>query len=194
METTLVALFGFAIWLLPGCRTAGPPPTEYVLGPMPEPTGSAVPEGGLPLIEVERVRVPGYLDRTAILERRGNLLVPSSTGRWGERLSVGFTRALSTSLSRQLPGMLVDAAPPIGRPARQLLVDVVAFESRADRDVILVARWTVADGDSRQILTSQQTSLVEPIVGGGDAAVVKAMSRAVEDFAHQVAVRIKLNP
>jgi uncharacterized lipoprotein YmbA len=105
-----------------------------------------------------------------------------------------MTRALAASLAAQLPGMFVFATPPPGRAARQVLVDVVAFESSADQRVTLVARWTIVDGVSRQILTSQETSLIEAIVGEGDEAVVTAMSHAVEDLAGQVAAAVERDP
>ena len=187
-----LTFFGLAICALAACRLAGPPPREYVLGKMAEPTVSSIPETGRPLLEVKRVQIPEYLDRTSILERRGNQLVPSSTSRWSERLSVGMTRALVASLAGDLPAMLVTATPPpIGRPTRQIIVEVIAFESRSDQRVILVAHWTIVDGVSRQILTSQQTSLVEVIAGAGDEAVVTAMSRAVEGLAGQVAAGVE---
>jgi len=193
VRTALLAFCGLAILLLPACRS-GPPPAEYILGAMPEATATSVPATGLPVVQVKRVQIPDYLDRTDILERRGNELVPSRTSRWGERLSVGMTRALAASLAARLPGMLVIATPAGGRPAREVLVDVAAFESRADQRVVLVARWSVADGVSRQTLSSEQTVLVEPIGGAGDRAVVAAMSHAVEDLADRVAAGIERDP
>ncbi len=190
VRTALLAFCGLAILVLTACRS-GPPPAEYILGTMPEATATSVAATGLPLVEVKRVRLPDYLDRTDILERRGNELVPSRTSRWSERLSVDMTRALVASLAARLPGMLVIATPAVGRPAREVLVDVAAFESRADQRVVLVARWSVVDGVSRQTLSSAQTSLVEPIGGAGDRAVVTAMSHAVEDLAVQVATGIE---
>jgi uncharacterized protein len=190
VRTELLAFCSLAILVLPACRS-GPPPAEYILGSMPEATATSTPATGLPVVQVKRVQLPDYLDRTDILERRGNELVPSRTSRWGERLSVGMTRALTASLAARLPGMLVIATPAGGRPAREVVVDVAAFESRADQRVVLVARWSVADRVSRQTLSSEQTSLVEPIGGAGDRAVVTAMSHAVEDLANRVAAGIE---
>ncbi len=190
VRTTLFAFCGLAILVLPGCR-CGPPPAEYILGTMPEATATSVAATGLPVVEVKRVQLPDYLDRTDILERRDNELVPSRTSRWSERLSVGMTRALAASLAARLPGMLVTATPAVERPAREVLVDVAAFESRADQRVVLVARWSIVDGVSRQTLSSEQTSLVETIGGTGDRAVVTAMSHAVEDLADRVAAGIE---
>ena len=158
---------------------------------MPQAPPKTVPQTGLPVVELKRVQLPDYLDTTDILERRGNQLIPSSTGRWGERLSVGMTRALTASLAARLPGMVVTATPPVERPARQILVDVSAFEPRENHQVVLVARWTILDGVSRQILIAEQASLVEPIAGTDDSGVVAAMSHALEDLAGQIAAGIE---
>jgi uncharacterized lipoprotein YmbA len=157
---------------------------------MPAATETTLPQAGLPVVAVNHVQLPEYLDTTDILERRNNQLVPSPTGRWGERLSVGMTRALTASLAARLPRLVVTATP-VGRPTRQILVDVAAFESRPDHQVVLVARWTILDGASQQVLTAEQASLVEAISGEGDDAIVAAMSRAVDDLAGRIAAPIE---
>ena len=178
---------------LAACSGAGPVPAEYVLGTMPATpaTATTVHQTGLPVIELKRVRLPDYLDSTAILERRGNQLVPRATGRWGERLSVGTSRALTAALAARLPRMVVTATPPVERPARQVLVDVADFEAREGHVVVLAARWSITDGSGRQILTAEQTSLVEPIEGTGDSAVAAAMSHAVDGLADRLVAGIE---
>lgn len=185
---------GLVISLLTACKLAGPPPAEYVLGTssqqlvMSESTSRSQPTTGMPVVLVKRVQLPDYLDRTAMVERRGNQLVPSSTSRWGERLSVGMTRALASSLAVHLPGMLVTTNPPLEHPARRLYVEVITFESSAEQQrVILIARWTITDGSGQQILMSEQASLRETIAGADGGAVAAAMSQAVEALAAQVA-------
>jgi hypothetical protein len=136
----IAAAAGATLLLLAGCR-GGPPPATYVLGtPAPE-TAGAERLAGRPVIEVKPVLVPDYLDVTDILVRQGtNKLVSSQTGRWGERLSVGITRALAAGLRHRLPGYIVTTAPPVERPSRQVLVEVESFEPRADGSVVLAAR------------------------------------------------------
>jgi uncharacterized lipoprotein YmbA len=146
----------------------------------------------MPIVEVKRVQFPDYLDTTDILRRDGNRLIPSPDGRWGERLSVGFTRALTAALAVRLSGMMVTATPPLERPTWQVLVDVAAFEPRAD-DAVLVARWTVVEGTSHQIVILEQTSLVDAIPNVDDSAVVAAMSHLVEELADRVVAGIERN-
>lgn len=172
---------------LAACGTAGPPPVTYVLGASPPDVAGAEPLVGRPVVEVKPVLVPDYLDVTDILRRDGNVVEPSPNARWGERLSVGVTRALTRALARRLPGHIVLAIEPVERPARQVLAEVEAFESRPGGPVILVARWRVLDGGGNDVLAGERVSLVEPVQGGGDPATVAAMSRAVEALAERVA-------
>ena len=123
--------------------------------------------------------------------RSGNQVVASRSGRWGERLSVGMTRALATSLAARLRGVDVTTAAPVEHPTRQVLVDVTTFEASANQEVVLVARWTIIDGPGRSTLLSEQTALTVPVTSMDDSAVVTAMSRAVEDLASAIATGIE---
>jgi uncharacterized lipoprotein YmbA len=184
-ENVGVAMLGLA-----ACNLAGRPATEYVLGTITSAKEVRVPQTGLPIVEIKRVQLPDYLDTTEILERSGNRLIPSPTARWGERMSVGMSQALSASLAARLPRMFVTASPTIEHPVRNVFVDVAAFETRG-RQVILVTHWVVTNGATRQTLVAQQTTLVETIAGTDDGAVVAAMSDAVEGLADQIAAGIE---
>ena len=81
VRAAVLAIFCSAMWGTAGCSLSGPPPAEYVLGAMPAATGNSLLQTEFPVVEVKRVRLPDYLDTTDILERRGNQLVPSATGR-----------------------------------------------------------------------------------------------------------------
>jgi uncharacterized protein len=188
LRAARLALLGAACLVLDACGSSAPPPALYVLGAAPEAVAAVAPQAGLPVVEVKPVGVPDYLDTTDLLVRRGNgQVVPSQAGRWGERLSAGLTRALAASLAARLPRMAVTATPPVGRPARQVLVDVGSFEARAHGEVVLVARWSVTDGGARETLGSERVSLAEPVAGTGDDAVVAAMTRVTERLASRIA-------
>ena len=174
--------------VLVACAAAGPPPVTYVLG-TPAAVGEAVePLAGRPVIEVRPVLVPDYLDVTDILVRGGeNVVAASPTGRWGERLSVGVTRALAAGLARRLPDRIVVMTAPADRPASQVLAEVEAFEARPDGMVVLVARWRVTGDADRDARFGERVSLAVASQGTGDAALVAAMTRAVEELAERVA-------
>lgn len=182
-------LFVATICGIAACSSAGPLPAEFVLGAMPSAATAVVPETGCPVVELKRIRLPDYLDTTDIVERKDNQLIASTTGRWGERLSIGITSALTDSLSARLPQMVVTSTSPLGSPARQILIDVTAFEAGDDHRVVLVANWTIAD--RHRVLLMERASLVEPIVGTGDGAIVTAMSRALDSLAARLATEIE---
>lgn len=173
--------------LLAGCAS-GPGPALFVLGRAPAPANSATRQSGLPILEVKPVQLPGYLDTTDLVVRgAGGQIIPSRAGRWGERLSEGFTRALTADLVALLPYMAVTSAPPVERPVRQLLVDVANFEARLQGPVVLRARWTFTDGAARQTFSSELVSITVPVRGTGDGAVATAMTEAIDDLAARIA-------
>lgn len=178
---------------LAACSLAGPPPTEYVLGSPTAATTTTKSQTGLPVVQVLPVQLPDYLDTTDLLVRSGSQIIPSPTGRWGERLSVGVTRDLVASIAARLPYLTVTASPPIDRPARQVLVDIVSYEATGDRRVILLARWTITDGTRQIVMDAQQVSIAVPVASSDDAVVVAAMSDALADGAAQIAAAIERN-
>ncbi|MBV8537425.1 MAG: membrane integrity-associated transporter subunit PqiC [Alphaproteobacteria bacterium] len=178
--------------LIVAACAAGPPPKTYVLGAAPAVVDTAAPLPGRPVLEVRRVLVPDYLDGTDIVSRGpGNLVEPSRTGRWGERLSLGVTHAVAAALSRRLPEVVITTNPPPEGAACQLLLDVQVFEADTDGRVAFVAQWRILAATSGDTLAGEQASFTEPIAGMGDEPVVAAMSTAVDKLADRVAISVR---
>jgi uncharacterized lipoprotein YmbA len=184
-------LFGVLLaGAISGC--AGPPKQEYVLGAATAPKAASVVQTALPVVQIERVLLPDYLDTRDIVTRRDGRVVPSESARWAERLSVGLARALATSLATQLTGVVVTSGQPVDPPVLRVLVDVSAFELTGDRQVVLAARWTIIDGTGRRSLAAEQATLTEPVAAvGGDSAIVAAMSLALEKLANRISPAIE---
>lgn len=176
---------------LTGCAAPSPPPDVYVLSPTRTETIGAKSQAGLPVIEVRPVVVPDYLDTTDIITRRGHQVIASSTARWGERLSLGFTRSLTSNLAAQIPGMATTTSPSIEPPEYQLLISAETFEAQPDSNVRLAARWNILDGKTRKNLAAERTTIEEMVEASGDAGLVEAMNRAVTRLAQQIAEQIK---
>ena len=178
--------------VLTACGSGDPPAVTYVLGPPPSMHASVEPLIGRPAVEVKPVLLPDYLDVSDLMVRRSdNVVAPSSTGRWGERLSVGVTRALTLDLQQRLPSADVTSIAPLHRAALQVLVEVEAFEPRAEGAVVLMARWQVVDAASGGLLAGERVSLTEQSMGNSDAAMAAGMSRAVDEFATPVAAAVR---
>lgn len=187
----LSAIVSGLLLMTAACARSGPPPAEYVLGTGQAPANAVNSLRGRQVVLLKPVRLPDYLDTRDLLIRKGNQLIPSTTGQWAERLSVGMTRALALALATQLPNAALFTTDPVQRPARQLLVDVTSFEAIPDQKVVLAARWTFTDGTGRSSLLSQDTVLVEPAGDTSDEAVTNAMNQAVDALANQIAASVK---
>ncbi len=184
-----LAAIGF---VLTACGSGPPPPVTYVIGPPPIMSASAQPLIGRPVVEVKPVLLPDYLDVSDLMVRRSdNVVAPSLTGRWGEHLSVGVTRALTLDLQQRLPGLVVTRIAPLDRPTLRVFVDIDDFEPRADGMVVLVARWRLVDPASLVSLAGERVSLTESSTGSSDASMAAGMSRAVDDLTAPVAAAVR---
>jgi hypothetical protein len=178
--------------LLAGCGS-GTPRGIFVLSAPANDVAGVHAEDGRPVVDVRTVSLPDYLDTTDILRRDGrNELKASETGLWGERLSVGISDSLISSLTRRLPAVRVLHAPLPGQPARDVLVNVDAFDIRADGLCVLTARWTILRDDRRTVDTAERGTFLTKAQGAAgsitDAAVVAAMADAVGQLADRIAV------
>jgi uncharacterized lipoprotein YmbA len=146
----------------------------------------------VPVVQLERVLVPDYLDTRDMLTRADGQVIASQTGRWAERLSVGVARALAASLATRLNDVVVTSGQPIEPPVLRVLVDLIDFEATADQRVVLSARWTITDRSGQRTLAAERASFTEPVaVPASDSAVVVAMSLALENLADRIAAAIR---
>ena len=149
-------------------------------------------------LQLERVLVPDYLDTTEILSRAGeHELLASPSGRWGERLSLGIMHALWADLAIRLPQDRVMLARPVEKSARQILVNVDAFDVRPNGRCVLAADWTILDSDRRVVLAAGRGTFIVPSDRSdkaGDAAVVSAMAEALRQLAESIALAAKALP
>ena len=146
------------------------------------------------VLRLARVLVPNYLDTTDILMRAGeHELRSSQTGRWGERLSAGVTRALQADLADRVPARIVVGAQPTGKNVREILVTVNTFDVWADGRCILTADWTLPEKDGPDAALTGHGAFTTPAGGGspGDAAVLSAMANAVSQLADGIASTLK---
>ncbi len=179
-----------ATLLLCSCGTF-PLPRVYILGEPSAATPRIADEGGLPHIELMTVTVPDYVDTTDIVRRSGaNEVITSSTGQWGERVSLGVTRALAIDLARQLPDVVIESRE-VYTPARRLLVDIERFEIDEDGRCTLTARWRVTSLDDKVQSNSEQGTFIEAATSKTDAAAAMAMTRAVDQLATQIAATVQ---
>jgi len=172
--------------ILIGC-TSNPDQSVYV---MPAPTSlkplAQVASGTLTL-RLRPVILPDYLDTTDLVTRTGQYGISASqTGRWGERLSKGVTRALADNLGNRLPGYVVTDGPADSASA-EIEVTISAFDVTQTTSV-LAANWTVTwQGDNRPPIFHHGIFSTSVVPSGGDPAVVAAMAETVAELATDIA-------
>jgi uncharacterized protein len=176
--------------LLAGCASH-PSRNVYVLSSASDPIKSDAGAATAPVLQLERVLVPDYLDTTEILLRVGqHELQVSHTGRWGERLSAGIARALRADLADRLPKDTVLLGRSADSSARQLRVTVDTFDVWADGRCVLRANWSL-EAENRGVVKSGHGTFTAPVAGGAtgsDAAVVSSMANAVSQLAESIAL------
>lgn len=176
--------------------TSGPPLRTFLLTPaMDQAALAPMPASAAGLVVLRRVIIPDYLDTTDILLRVGtNEVKASDTGRWGERLSLGLTRALAVDLAVRLPSdrFVLDASNKSGR---QLLINVNGLDIRPDGRCTIAATWTIVDhGLPLAVVHGGGTfdsSSADRSEGVGDARLVDALSRTAGKLADAIILDIR---
>jgi uncharacterized lipoprotein YmbA len=186
MKMGMFALPGLLVLL--GC-SSGPAPGIHVLGQPAAAVASVISETGRPVLELKPVSLPDYLNSTDILLRDGqNELKVSSTGRWGERLSLGVTRALAEALARRLPRVTVLQSASDGA---SVATDIDAFDIEPDGRCVLTARWAITGQDRKALGGGKRATIVTMVPrdkdGVSDTGIVTAMNAAVEQLANYIA-------
>jgi uncharacterized lipoprotein YmbA len=134
------------------------------------------------------VRMPGYLDRPALIERRGAEVLPRPFSAWAAPLDQEFSRVLAENLQRTRPGDEIAAFPwrRSFTPDRRLAIDVTRFEVE-NGDALLHARWRVLGANGDGVVAGAESRIRVPIAGDDDQARVAALSAALGRLSAEVA-------
>lgn len=182
-----------ALWSLAACQSS--PPTRYFT--LTEvAAGSArpgTPSAG-PALQLERVTIPGELDRLEIVRHgESNQLRIATFELWAAPLDGMIQRVLSEDLAARLaPGSVASPNEPAGDQQRRLYLDIQDFAGNERGDVNLRTAWLLkAPGGS-------ETRGVEALsADANDAsadALAAAMSRALGLLADRLSVMLSAQP
>lgn len=184
--------------------SSGPPLRTYVLTPPIDPKAAIAPlPAGVPppakrSVEVRRILVPDFLDSTDILMRSGsNEVKASSTGRWGERLSLGLTLAISADLAARMPdySIVQDGA---GNASRQLRITINSLDLWESGRCVLTADWSIVDKDKSIPVTSGSGTFNILDLGGtktvADQSLVDAVAGTLSKLADSIVPDVRARP
>ena len=173
---TLLAL----LLLLAACGTTVQP-KYYLLTPIAGNTADRVQKQLS--ISVGPVNLPKYLDRSQIVTRHDDSELDLADGhRWAEPLQGNFSAVLADNLRQRLQQarVIVFPARDITGVDYRVSVDVMRFDVDDNDEAVLIAEWSIQDGNRTTVITSRRTSYrsgVNP--ASGYAAIVAALSDTV---------------
>lgn len=162
-HSRMVLVICFLI-LLSGCAPNAPT-RYYVIRSLDSPESEQ--NSGILLsknfrLGVNPVRVPGYLDRSSLVLKKGkNELVMEQSDEWGEPLKDNLSRALLSNL-----GLLLGHNRVVGLPSdssemlsHKLDVHLLSFESDDKGKVTLAVEWSIELADKGTNAVYRQTKL-----------------------------------
>lgn len=144
------------------------------------------------MIGIGPIEFPDYLRRLDVVTRTSaNELDLSPDKRWGEPLDRNFARVLSENLSQLLNTQQLERYPWPRRTEvdYQVMVDVLRFETSADGQSQLIARWVIKDGRTGKDLSASETHASAP-VGSGETGGSAALSSDLATLSRDIAAGI----
>jgi len=151
---------------------------------------STASDESAPTLAVDRVSLPGYLDREQIAMRtRDHSVVYSRTDRWAEPLEPAFERTLREDLAVHLTRAGIQVPTRTEGPTYYLDVEVLRFEQSGGDRVELWARWTMRS--STEVLDSGDMHFFEAMRGTDSNAMAVAASDAIARMAAELAVQVR---
>jgi uncharacterized lipoprotein YmbA len=202
MRTRAVpALIAAAVLVLPfgGCLKRSKMSRSYVLDPIPAaeaaPSSStAAPTG--PPVGIERVSVPGWLDRLQVTGRAADgSIVTDDYARWGEPLPRGIQRTVAESLVVLLPDRRVVVAPfpPRDVVAHRVELTILDASRQPDGPVLVEARWDVV-GPTGDVLVRRRSTHRSTPTALGVAGAVQGLNLALQALSREIADALRPLP
>jgi uncharacterized lipoprotein YmbA len=146
-------------------------------------------------IRLDRVTVPGELDRPEIVQRAdANRLRISELDRWAAPLDDTIRRVLTADLAARLPpqAMLDPHQPFSGPQPTSLVVDIQDFYGDPSCTVTLRAAWTLKPARGEALAATE--AVETPAAGPCPDALPATMSRALAQLSDRIAVAIIADP
>ncbi|MCE2575426.1 membrane integrity-associated transporter subunit PqiC [Komagataeibacter sp. FNDCR2] len=139
-----------------------------------------------PVIEVERARLPDYLDSQDIMVRDGHEIVRSGLGRWASRLSVGATNLITARLAEKWPTLFVTDQPQPEGPTWRLQINISRLDVSRDGNAALNADWAIIPQDSRASILRNRTVIVMESNTASNANIAKVNESLLNELSNRI--------
>jgi uncharacterized lipoprotein YmbA len=191
MRARAAVLVASALLSLPfaGCLKRSKLSHSYALDPLPAEATAAVPASITgPVVGLERVTVPGWLDRMQVTGRAtSGAIVFDDYSRWAEPLPRGIQRVVAESL--------VVRAPFSPRDTIEQRVELTLVEAarQADGRVLVEARWDVI-GATGDVLARRRSTHRSSPTALGAAGAVEGLNGALAELSREIADVLRTLP
>jgi uncharacterized lipoprotein YmbA len=179
-----------------GCLGRSKVSRSYVLDPMPAHGAATTADATGPLVGVERVSIPGWLDRMQVTGRAASgTVVSDEYSRWAEPLPRGIQRVVAENLVVLLPDRRVVTAPfpPRDAVAHRVELTLVEAARQADGAVLVEARWDVV-GPKGEVLAKRRSTHRSSPTALGAAGAVQGLNEALSALSREIAEALRPLP
>ena len=184
-----------SLWLILllcwGCAGSGAPPAYYTLQPAPDANVRGKdPQTANLTIGIGPVELPRHLDRDAVVTRIGpNRLKVNDRHRWAGSLQTDIVRVLAARIEdlEQIKEVLVFPWPTNIEPDLRFRVQILAFEGRPGKEVMLKTAWSMAPGTSGRPAVRRVSLIREEVRGESIGRMVVAMGTALIRLSREMA-------
>lgn len=148
------------------------------------------------VLGVQRVTVPGWLDRPQITGRgTQGQVVADEYARWGEPVAKGIQRVVAENLAALLPErrlVMAPFAPNVPVPQR---VDLTIVEAarQADGSVLVTARWALLAAGDAPLVQARSSHSARPTAAGASGTVA-ASNEALAALSREIAQAVRSLP
>ncbi|MFH1440723.1 MAG: PqiC family protein [Candidatus Omnitrophota bacterium] len=149
------------------------------------------------IIGVGPVKIPEYLNRPQIVTQDKNKMLKfAEFDRWGESLDSSICRLINEGLTVMLPSAAIRLFPwnldiPVDY---QVIVDIVQLECELDKDLYLVAQWSVIDLSDRKMMLIKRSEFRQPISPRNYSGLAKTLSVACASLSEEIAQALSALP
>ena len=178
--------------LLSGCTST--PATEfYVLEASNQGTPATIHGEKQQLIGIGPISIPALLDNQKIVTRSsGNTVQIAEFQQWASPLQDNLLQALTRNLSALQPNNIVRTYPWSihGTVDRQIIVDIVRFDSTPGKSANLEANWTIKNETSNAILKNGHTVINHALSDTTYPGTVQALSKLLGEFSQELSLAL----
>jgi len=178
----------FAILCLVGCSASGPATTFYVLDADVNKSSEAS-NSELSSIGVGPVKLPGYLENTGIVSRKGGqVLNVSGAHAWAESLDQSIARLVAKTLSAELNHDEVWSFPwdLRNRPQTQIHITIEQLDGERGDFVTIRAKWFAFDISENTVTSTGDFNTTVQVPSTAYSDYVDRLAAVVAELAKDI--------